>query len=639
MKNYHSRQDLVLKPGTGEIIRNILVAIIGVGSIGNAILGILVRMGFRRFFLVDFDHVEESNLSKSQCFCKGDVGKPKAQVAAEYARQNILHDHPEVEFINGNLMQDVGKGIFWDCDIIISAVDTMNCRAYINDWCVRAGKPFIEVGMTDFQVNVSFFAPDCESKTYPVCLRDQIGEGDYEGKRNSCSGLKIQDTELKVIPTIECTAAIAGAIVAKELVLYLEGRSTIVGKTLFFFGLNNETFDMIITPNPNLKIREEAFMPVTTVKTVVNPTVGQLLKAVEKALGHAVVIRLPETFVFTGHCNDCGKLITYNRRRSQIWNHERWCEECRKREDYQSRLYHNDEWVTLQEVSTVSAPEILRSKLRDIGIPKDDVLEATVCVNGDFETYHVRLDESEPKCKISGPCKVEPFSLKNDPADYYMGCEGVEEDVKTLAKVKEIFADPAFQPQAKDEGCTCYLNKNALDAFKEYALGVYNQRGHEATGVIVGYYCSDPANPDHQFTVGTHFIPASGGTTHVTCEISLSDGIRISDYCTAHKVFPVCWIHSHPGFGAFFSGTDRATLKAQYNAVYQTGVVMDILKDQSMAYKCVDGVIKESTYYVVDDEANPPVLLTKRMKPVPKIKEKYNKHVISLLNGSIVINI
>lgn len=642
--NYFDRQDRVLKAGTRDIIQKTKIGIIGLGALGQSVAENLGLMGFRRFVLVDFDRIEPSNLSRSTLFRKDDVGKPKAEVAAHRLREIALADDLEIEYINGNLMEDVGKGLFWDCDIFVSALDTRKGRAHINDWCVRAGKPFYEGGFTDYQINISGFAP--VGNTYPVCLRDQIGEGDFDGKRNSCSGLKVLDTELKIVPTIQFTAAMAGALIAKEIVLFLENRSKVIGKTLFFWGLNNESFDMIITPKDNLKIREEAFMKVIPVKVRPNPTVAQTVKAIETALGQPVTVRLPDTFVISGHCCCCGKEMIINRRKSKLYDHERWCEDCRKEENYQDHLNYNNEWITITEVSSSAAPEILQSNLRDIGVPANDVLEVMTFENDDFNEHHVRLMECKPQIKISEPQPFQPFNLADEPVAYYKGVTNADDDIKSLETVKQFFSDQNLQIETGTSDVACYLSQQALDEFIAHATAVYNKKGHEAIGVITGYYCQSADHPEQKMAIGTHFIPAGGESTQVTCEISLNDSIRIMDYNQLHKTFTICWIHSHPGFGAFYSGTDKDTLLTQYNAPFQFGVVVDILNQQSKAFKSIDGKMKEIEYYIfnsesqADAENNGEETSKNADKDTDKdAGEEGKPRQITLLNGKIIINL
>ena len=599
--NYFKSQNLVLRAGTDKKIEDCKILQFGCGAAGNETAMNFVLSGFRNLLFVDFDRVEDSNLSKSVLFTKEDVGRPKAQVVAERVAQLCLHEHPNIKYIDGNFMEDMGKGYFWDYDFVVICVDTKNGRGYGSDWCVRAGKPFIEVGFSNYQVNVSMFGP--VGDTYPICLREYIGQGSFSGKRNSCSGLKVKDTDLKVIPVIQFTAAIAGAIVAMEVVKYLEGRSTLLNKTLYYFGLNHETLITGYDPDPECKIHQEAFVPVIPVHVPYNPTVQQVVEAVEKAVGHEVKIKLPDEFVFSGRCNGCGKELKINRRKSKMWNDDRWCEECRAKEDYEMLLDYDNQWESISSVSSSSSPDVLRMRLREVGVPQNDVLKVIVYKEDGKEEHYVRIMEPEPQ----GPLKIIPVETVptidlDDEASAVYGDEADASDVKALEEVKRIFTTDGFHAQEQHAPFTSYVNKKALDDFVDYADQLYQTNGYEATGVIVGYYCHSKKNPGHMMAVATTFLPAAGRCTRTTCEISEEDSIRILKYCEEHKMLPLVWIHSHPGFGAFYSGTDNHTLLNKYSGPHQMGIVIDNLKNTTKAFKAKNGVVNEINYFIYETD-------------------------------------
>lgn len=615
--DYFNRQSLMLSQGTGEKIKNTSIAVIGTGAAGNEVLKDLALMGFGKFLIVDFDVVEDSNLSKSTLFRKEDIGKPKAQVAAERLSQCVLHENPDIKYINGDLMTDVGKGIFFDYDIIICCVDTANCRAYINDWCVRAGKPFFEIGFKNYQVNVSFFAP--EGDTYPICLREYMGEGSFDGKRNSCSGLKMKDIDLQVIPTIQFTAALSGSIVSMELIKYLEGRSTLKNKTMYYFGLTHEVMFQEFEPNPDLEIHKEAFMTVTPVMASGKATVREVLAAVEKIIGQRALMKLPEEFVISGHCNGCGKEMRVNRRKSKLWDHERWCDECRKEPDYEHHLDFGNEWKIVSEVTSDSNAEILGMTMQQLGVPQDDVVDVFGIGSEELTLYHVRL-MPKPSLKIKKESNVPTFCIGDKAKDFFQGT-GEEQDVNELEAISKAFGEKDVHPQEEKSDYTCYVSKSAVDDFVSFANDIHENSGHEAIGVIVGYYCTDSRNPNHKLAIGTKFLPAHGCSTQVTCEISVEDSIRFSDYCLKHKMLPVVWIHSHPGFGAFYSGTDTNTLLTQYNGPHQAGIVIDNIRCQTKAYKCIDGKKKEISYFLYEIQRGGKLsIFTQDRHPLLKIK-------------------
>ncbi|WP_297341491.1 ThiF family adenylyltransferase [Pseudophaeobacter sp.] len=67
---------------TIEALTRAEVMLVGLGGLGCHVAEHLVRLGVRRFHLIDPDVVEASNLNRQIAYMPADVGKPKAQVLA-----------------------------------------------------------------------------------------------------------------------------------------------------------------------------------------------------------------------------------------------------------------------------------------------------------------------------------------------------------------------------------------------------------------------------------------------------------------------------------------------------------------------------------------------------------------------------
>lgn len=182
---------------------------------------------------------------------------------------------------------------------------------------------------------------------------------------------------------------------------------------------------------------------------------------------------------------------------------------------------------------------------------------------------------------------VESLSLEKSLPDMLYGENSKDSHHQLLTDIYNIFNDSIL---SLDRDFTCFIEKKAMDAFITFANEVYNTTHNEATGIIVGYYLHSPTNPEKKIIVATNFLQATGSASSVTCEFSYEDSIRHSKYCDVHHTLPIVWIHSHPGFGVFYSSTDSSTLLNYFACHHQVGVVVDNLQDKYMGFKIYNGV-------------------------------------------------
>jgi adenylyltransferase/sulfurtransferase len=329
--DFFARQNMILSMGTSKLIKNVKILVVGAGAGGNEVLKNLLLMGFGNITIIDFDHIEDSNLSRTTLFHKEDIGKSKAIVAAERLTEMALHESPNIRAFHGNLMTEIGKIIFWEHDIVICCVDTQKARAYINDWCVRSNTPFFEMGFSNYDVDICFFAPEggivqtggihkdklpsddgvfpkLEGE-FPVCLREVIGIESFDEKRNSCSGYKMQDVNLTKIPTIQVSAAMAGVLVAMELIKYLDGKDTVRNKMLMFFGRTYRTDIFNYQRNPACYIHEEKISEVISIEVEPTTTLKEFIQSISDYLNAQILLYLPEPYIISGKCHICGKTI------------------------------------------------------------------------------------------------------------------------------------------------------------------------------------------------------------------------------------------------------------------------------------------------------------------------------------------
>ena len=113
------------------------VLVVGCGALGNEVLKNLALFGIQHIILVDFDHVEASNLSRSILFRQEDAEKGHYKVDVAKERLKELHPSIEIQTICGDIAYEVGLGWFRDADVIIGCVDNRWARYCINRHCMR----------------------------------------------------------------------------------------------------------------------------------------------------------------------------------------------------------------------------------------------------------------------------------------------------------------------------------------------------------------------------------------------------------------------------------------------------------------------------------------------------------------------
>ncbi|EZG46940.1 putative ubiquitin activating enzyme [Gregarina niphandrodes] len=126
------------------------VLLVGAGGIGCEVLKNIVLSGVRDISIVDMDSIDVTNLNRQFLFCKEDVGKSKAKVAAQairyYLRPGTPKDLKVRSFVQK--VQDLQLAFISEHDFVINALDNLEARRYVNGVCVKLGLPLFEAGST-----------------------------------------------------------------------------------------------------------------------------------------------------------------------------------------------------------------------------------------------------------------------------------------------------------------------------------------------------------------------------------------------------------------------------------------------------------------------------------------------------------
>ena len=187
------------------------VLVVGAGAIGNEVLKNLALVGIGHVLVIDCDRIENSNLTRAVLFREADFGKSKAEAAA--AAMRGLNPDVRVTAIHGNVVTELGLGVFRDVDLVIGAVDNREARLWINRACWKVGTPWIDGGIQEISGVVKIFVPPDGA-----CYECGMTENDYRllHVRYSCPLLSREDLQAGKVPTAPTVASIIGGLQVQE---------------------------------------------------------------------------------------------------------------------------------------------------------------------------------------------------------------------------------------------------------------------------------------------------------------------------------------------------------------------------------------------------------------------------------------
>ncbi len=131
------------------------VAVIGAGGVGSAVIPVMAGAGIGKLTIIDSDTVEVANLHRQPLFREADVGKGKAQLAAEFvgALNHFVHVDPRHQRVcTGN-----AEGLLAGQDLVIDGSDNFATRLAVSDACVALNIPLVSAAAVQFQGQVGLF--------------------------------------------------------------------------------------------------------------------------------------------------------------------------------------------------------------------------------------------------------------------------------------------------------------------------------------------------------------------------------------------------------------------------------------------------------------------------------------------------
>ncbi len=199
----YSRHLIIPEVGvTGQRrLKNARVLCVGAGGLGSPALMYLAAAGVGTLGVIDFDTVDESNLQRQVIHGQGDIGRSKAESAADSVRE--INPYVNVVIHNTALDTDNVFEIFGQYDLIVDGTDNFATRYMVNDACVLLGKPYVWGSIYRFDGQASVFWAE-----HGPCYRCLYPEPPPPGMVPSCAEGGVLGVLCASVGSIQVTEAI-----------------------------------------------------------------------------------------------------------------------------------------------------------------------------------------------------------------------------------------------------------------------------------------------------------------------------------------------------------------------------------------------------------------------------------------------
>ncbi len=158
--------------GAGQVaLSEAHVAIVGCGGIGSPAIQYLAAAGLGGLTLIDDDTVEASNLQRQTIFAPDQIGKPKAEMAADWVRR--FDPAIQVRAVTGRIAADTAPSFLEGATLVLDGCDNFATRLAVSDACVKLGIPLTSAALGRFQGQIANFAGHLPGQ---ACYRCFVGD-------------------------------------------------------------------------------------------------------------------------------------------------------------------------------------------------------------------------------------------------------------------------------------------------------------------------------------------------------------------------------------------------------------------------------------------------------------------------------
>jgi len=282
------------------------VLLVGAGAAGNNVALTLALSGLGELRVVDFDHVEPSNLSRAPLFRRERLGggrqRHKAREVAQGFLAHAMAPDPVARFATVPF-EALGLGAFRGVDVVVSAVDSFRGRALLSDAARRCGIPFVECGFSAPRGHVSVFSNQRADGPCWRCLMP----GATAGGASCTLYARAAAAEGRIAAT-QSVAAMFGAMAAEAALLALHGEFPLGDRMCDLDVRTGHAHVLEVVVEPGCG-GHTALPEVVEVEVADSAPLSALFDVAERLVSRPIV-HLPTPLLLRAPCALCGAGVT-----------------------------------------------------------------------------------------------------------------------------------------------------------------------------------------------------------------------------------------------------------------------------------------------------------------------------------------
>ena len=226
------------------------VMVVGAGALGNEVLKNLALMNVGHILVVDFDTIEYANLCRSVLFREKDINRNQFKSLISAERIKEINPNVKVQAINGDIMIDVGLGVFKRMDVVIGCLDNRIARLFINRYAYATGKIWIDGAIENMSGQLTVY------KNGSSCYECSLTDTDWANirKKLGCADVAQRNSTAGRVPTTPISSSIIAAMQVQEAlkVIHNYEKKMMIGEQFKYDGMNNWILNFASPP-----VREE----------------------------------------------------------------------------------------------------------------------------------------------------------------------------------------------------------------------------------------------------------------------------------------------------------------------------------------------------------------------------------------------